>query len=265
MISHAGLSALLVAVAVFAWCVRKVRLPELLEAVKKLGSLAIDRDEMKALGKRLKALRIPVTPELFSAGRMVITILTAVFGLFLVLDRQIEGVFFLLATPMVRKLPDLFLNFMEKKRKEELLRDFPLLVDQVKIYARAAGYYHALKIVSRSFKGAMGGELAVLSAEMELLGLIEAVNNFAARCGIPEIRDFARIMAVAETTGADISSILVNYSTMARQRQVSRIKRKIKIQPVLMSILPGVLLIIFILMFIIPMVTSIIQQINTIK
>ncbi|MFZ5650973.1 MAG: type II secretion system F family protein [Bacillota bacterium] len=265
MISHAGLSALLVAGAVFAWCVRRVRLPELLEAVKKLGSLAIDRDEMKALGKRLEALKIPVTPELFSAGRMVITVLPAISGLFLIFDRRMEGAFLLLATPMVRRLPDLFLNFMEKKRKEELLRDFPLLMDQVKIYARAAGYYHAIKIVSRSFKGALGGELAVLSAEMELVGLIEAVNNFAARCGIPEIRDFARIMAVAETTGADISNILVNYSTMARQRQVSRIKRKIKIQPVLMSILPGVLLIIFILMFIIPMVTSIIQQINTIK
>jgi len=265
VIPYVGLSALLVAGAVFAWCVRRVRLPEPLEAVKKLGSLAIDRDEMKALGKRLEALKIPVTPELFSAGRMVITVIPAISGLFLIFDRRMEGAFFLLATPMVRKLPDLFLNFMEKKRKEELLRDFPLLMDQVKIYARAAGYYHALKIVSRSFKGALGGELAVLSAEMELVGLIEAVNNLAARCGIPEIRDFARIMAVAETTGADISNILVNYSTMARQRQVSRIKRKIKIQPVLMSILPGVLLIIFILMFIIPMVTGIIQQINTIK
>ena len=265
MISQAGLSALLVAWAVFAWCVRKVRLPEPLKAVEKLGSFGTAGEEMKALGKRLKALKIPVTPELFLAGRMIITILPAILGLFLILDRQMEGAFFLLATPMARKLPDLFLNFMEKKRKEELLRDFPLLVDQVKVYARAAGYYHALKIVFRSFRGALGGELAILSAEMELVGLIEAVNNFAAKCGIPEIRDFARIMAVAETTGADISSILVNYSATARQRQVSRIKRKIKIQPVLMSILPGVLLLIFILMFIIPMVTGIIQQINTIK
>jgi len=265
VISQAGLSALLMAGAVFAWCVRKVRLPEPLKAVEKLGSMATSGDELKDLGKRLQALKIPVTPGLFSAGRMVVTILPAIFGLFLIFERQIEGVFFLLATPMVRKLPDLFLNFMDKKRREELLRDFPLMVDQVKIYARAAGYYHALKIVSRSFKGALGRELAILSAEMELVGLIEAVNNFAARCGIPEIRDFARIMAVAETTGANISSILVNYSTMARQRKVSRIKRKIKIQPVLMSILPGVLLIIFILMFILPMVTSIIQQINNIK
>lgn len=265
MISYAGLPALLVAMAVFAWCIRKVKLPKPLEAIETIGSYGVAKEDLKALDKRLEALKIPLSPELFSAIRIILTVLPVIMGLFLIFDRNMEGVFFLFATPMFRKLPELFLDFREKKRKEELLKNFPLMVDQVKIYAEAAGYYNALKIVSKSFKGALGRELAIMSAEIELLGIIEAVNNFAARCGIPEIKDFARIIAVNETTGADISSILVNYSNMARQKQVSKIKRKIKIQPILMSILPGVLLIIFIMMFIIPMVTNIIQQINTIK
>lgn len=265
MISYAGLPAILVAAAVFAWCIRMVKLPRPLEALERLGRISAAREDLKALGKRLEALNILVSPDLFLAGRMVITVLPVVLGLFLVFDRHVEGVLFLFATPMFRKLPGLFLDFREKKRKEEILRDFPLMVDQVKIYAKAAGYYHALKIVSRSFKGVLGRELAVLSAEMELVGLIEAIKNFAARCGMPEVADFARIIAVEETTGANISQILINHSNMARQRQVSKIKRKIKIQPVLMSILPGILLIIFILMFIIPMVTNIIDQLNNIK
>ncbi len=268
MISYAGLPALLAALAVFAWCVRVVKLPKPpkpLETAHKIGSLGASGEELKELGKRLEALKIPVSPELFSAGRVVITAMPAMMGLFLVLDGYIQGLIFILSAPLARRLPGIFLDFMEKKRKEELVRDFPLMLDQVKIYAKAAGYYHAMKIVSRSFKGALGRELALLSAEMELVGLVEAVKSFAARCGVPEISDFARIIMVAESTGADISGILVNYSNTARQKQVSRIKRKIKIQPILMSILPGILLIIFMMMFIMPLVTSIIHQINAIK
>ncbi len=264
MISYAGLSALLAASAVFAWCIRRVKLPGPLKAMEKLGGLA-SRDHLKALGKRLESLGVPVSPELFLAAKMILATLPVVLGLFLLLDRNPLGVFFLLAAPMHRKLPGLVLGVLEKKRKEEIRRDFPLMADQVKIYAKAAGYYNALKIVSKSFRGALGKELAVLSVEMEMVGLTEAMNNFAARCGIPEIEDFARIIVMEHVTGADISPILANYSSMARQRQVSSIKRKIKIQPVLMSVLPGALLIIFMLMFIIPMVTSITNQINAIK
>ncbi len=264
MISYAGLSALLAASAVFSWCIRKAKLPRPLEAVEKLGSLT-SRDRLKALGKRLEALGVPVSPELFSAGRIMLTALPVVLGLFFLLDGSPPGVFFLFAAPMLRKLPELVLEMLEKKRKEEMRKDFPLMVDQVKIYARAAGYYNALKIVSKSFKGALGKELAVLSAEMEMVGLTEAMDSFAARCGIPEVADFARVIAVEQATGADIGPILANYSNMARQRQVSKVKRKIKIEPILMSVLPGTLLIIFMLMFIMPMVASIINQINAIK
>lgn len=265
MRAYAVLPALLVALAVFAWCIRRAKLPEPLEVIKKLGGYGISREELRVMGKRLEALNFPLSPELAAAGGRAVTLLLALGGLFLVLDRNALGAAFLLFTPVVSKSPHLLIAFLEKKRKEELIRDFPLMVDQVKIYAGAAGYYNALKIVSRSFRGPMGRELAVLSAEMELAGLIEAVNNFAARCGIPEIADFARIIVVEETTGAQISHILVNYSNMARQRQVSTIRRKIKIQPILMSVMPGTLLIIFMMMVIFPLVTGIIDQINSIR
>lgn len=268
MIAYAGLPALLVGLAVFAWAIRYVKLPkplEALEALEAIGGYKAKKEDLKSLDKRLESLKIPLTAELFSAIKMLITILPFILGIFLVLDRRFLGLILIFSIPLIRKLPEMYLQFREKKRKEELLRDFPLMIDQVKIYAKAAGYYHALKIVSKSFKGSLGRELAILSAEMELMGLVESLNNFAARCGVTEISDFTRIMAVEETTGADISNILVNYSKMARQKQVSKIKRKIKIQPILMSILPAVLLLIFIMMFIIPLVTNIIQQINSIN
>jgi len=263
--AYMELPAVLVAMAVFAWCLRRVKLPRPLEAIEKLGSYRTSKEDLKALGKRLAALKLLVSAEQFSAGKIVLTVLPAMMGIFLLMDRQIEGFFFLFAAPMVRKLPDLFIETLEKKRKEEIQRSFPLMVDQVRIYSKAVGVYHSLKIVSQATRGALGREMAVLSAEMELLGTKEALDNFAARCGVPEIEDFARIILVEQRTGADIREILLNYSKMARQKMTSKIKRKIKIQPILMSFLPGVLLIIFMLMFIIPMVTGIIDQLNSIK
>lgn len=262
---YAGLPAALVAMAVLAWCMRRVKLPEPLQIIEKLGSYSVSGEDMKTLGKRLEALNIPVSPELYAAAKTVITVILVLTGLFLLLDRHIQGVLLLFAAPMAGRLPELFLELREKKRKELMLRDFPLMVDQVRIYARAAGYFQALKIASYATKGVLGREMAVLSAELELTSFKEAMNNFAGRCGIPEIADFARILVVEQATGADIGDILLNCTKMARQRQVSKIKRKIKIQPILMSILPGVLLIMFVLMFIIPMVTNIITQLNAIK
>lgn len=259
------LPAVLVAMAVLAWCLRRVKLPRPLEVIERLGSYGASKENLKALGKRLEALRLPVSAEQFSAGKIVLTVLLAMIGVFLLTDRQIEGSFFLFAAPMVRKLPDLFVETLEKKRKEEMQRGFPLMVDQVRIYAKAVGYYHALKIASQATRGALGREMVVLSAEIELVGIIEAMDNFASRCGVPEISDFANIIQVEQRTGADIREILQNYSKIARQKMTSNIKRKIKIQPILMSFLPGVLLIIFMLMFIIPMVTGIIDQLNSIK
>jgi len=263
--AYMELPAVLAAMAVFAWCLRRVKLPRPLEVIERLGSYRISKEDLKVLGKRLETLKLPVSAEQFTAGKIVLTALPAMMGIFLLADRQIEGSFFLFAAPMAGKIPDLFIETLEKKRKEEIQRSFPLMVDQVRIYSKAVGVYHALKIVSQATRGALGREMAVLSAEMELVGTKEALDNFAARCGVPEISEFAGIILVEQRTGADIREILLNYSKMARQKMTSKIKRKIKIQPILMSFFPGVLLIIFMLMFIIPMVTSITDQLNLIE
>jgi len=210
--AYMELPAVLVAMAVFAWFLRRVKLPRPLEAIEKLGSYRISKENLRAMGKRLEALKLPVSAEQFSAGKIVLTMLPAMMGVFLLMDRQMEGFFFLFAAPMARKLPELFVNTLEKKRKEEIQRSFPLMVDQVRIYAKAVGVYHALKIVAQATRGVLGREMAMLSAEIELVGTQEALNNFADRCGVPEIEDFARIILMEQRTGADIRETLLNLS-----------------------------------------------------
>lgn len=265
MITEIEYPAVLTGAAVLAWCIRKVKFPKVIEIAEKTGRYGASGEELKSLGKRLEALRIPLSAELATAGRRSAMLLIFFTGAALLAGGQKGGLLFLLALPLAAKAPEIALNFLEKKRKEAIQAVFPLVVEQVKVYARAVGYYDALKVVSRSFKGVLGRELALLSAEMELVGLIEAVDNFAKRCNVAEMKDFARIIAVEQSTGADISEILTNYSKVSRQRKASKIKRWIKIQPVLMSLLPGVLIVIFIMMFIVPLVGTIINQLNAIK
>lgn len=264
MITEIEYPAVLTGAAALAWCIRKVKFPKAIEIAEKTGRYGTSTEDLKSLGKRLEALRIPVSAELFAAGKKAVLLLFLFAGVSLAGGHR-GGVLFLLALPMTAKAPEMFLSFLEKRRKEAIQAAFPLVVEQVKVYAGAVGYYDAFKVVARSYKGVLGRELALLSAEMELVGLIAAVDNFARRCNVDEMKDFARIIAVEQSTGADISEILTNYSKVSRQRKASKIKRWIKIQPVLMSLLPGVLIVIFIMMFIIPMVGTIINQLNAIK
>lgn len=265
MITEIEYPAVLTGAAALAWCIRKVKFPKAIEIAEKTGRYGTSTEDLKSLGKRLEALRIPVSAELFAAGKKAVLLLFLFAGVSLLAGGHRGGVLFFLALPMTAKAPEMFLSFLEKRRKEAIQAAFPLVVEQIKVYAGAVGYYDAFKVVARSYKGVLGRELALLSAEMELGGLIEAVDNFARRCNVAEMKDFARIIAVEQSTGADISEILTNYSKVSRQRKASKIKRWIKIQPVLMSLLPGVLIVIFIMMFIIPMVGTIINQLNAIK
>ncbi|MCL5058571.1 MAG: type II secretion system F family protein [Actinobacteria bacterium] len=265
MITEIEYPAVLTGAAALAWCLRRVKLPGALQVLEMAGRYGAPGEELKSLGKRLEALRIPLSAELATAGKRSGMLLIFFAGAVLLAGGQKGGALFLLALPMAAKAPEIALSFLEKRRKEAIQAAFPLVVEQVKVYAGAVGYYDAIKVVARSWHGVLGRELALLSAEMELVGLIEAVDNFARRCNVAEMKDFARIISVEQTTGADISEILSNYSKVSRQRKASKIKRWIKIQPVLMSLLPGVLIVIFIMMFIIPMVGTIINQLNAIK
>ncbi|MCL6478984.1 MAG: type II secretion system F family protein [Peptococcaceae bacterium] len=265
MITILGFPALLTGAAVLAWCMRRVRLPKALEIIEWVGRYGTSKDELRALGKRLEARRVPVPAAMYLAGKRVLVIMCVLMGISLLAGGKSSGVPVLLSSLMVGKVPDLLLDLKEKKRKEEIKGAVPLMTEQIRVFGKAVGYYDALKVVAMSWKGVLGHELALLSAEMELVGVVEAMDNFAARCNVDEIRDIARIITVNQHTGADIDEILSNYSRMYRQRKASKIKRWIKIQPVLMSLLPGTLLVIFVMMFIVPMVGSIINQLNSLK
>lgn len=265
MITVIEYPALLMGISVLAWCLRSVKFPKALAVMEKLGRYGTSKDELKSIGKRLEGQRVPVSAEAYAAGKKALVILFAVAGISLLAGGKNFGFLLFLSAPMAGKAPDLALDLKERKRKEEIRGAAPVLAEQIRVFGKAVGYYDALKVVAMSWQGVLGRELKLLSAEMEMDGAIEAINNFARRCNVDEIWDIARILTVEQGTGADIDEILSDYSRTSRKRKASKIKRLIKIQPVLMSLLPGALIVIFVMMFVVPMVGSIINQLNAIK
>lgn len=262
----AVLPAVLLSMALMSLCAMalKIKIPQPLKVLLWLSKAGSSEEEIKSLDKRLKALNIPVTAEMYAAGRLVLTAIPLLTGGIFLLSNFFGGLLYIVMALLAWRLPNLFIQLIEKRRKEEMVSDFVLMVNQVRIYTKAAGIYQALKIVPYCIKGPLGKELKLLSAEMEMSPLAEALDSFAKRCGLKEVEDFAQIILIGIRTGADISQVLSNYAKVTQRQKIGRIKRWIKMQPVIMSILPAMMLMIFILMWIVPMYMNIIQRLKAI-
>lgn len=256
------LPAALTFLAALAWCLTRIEVPKPLEIFTWLGRKSASPEEIRRLNKRLEALKIPVSAEIFTAARTLLVLLLAVVGLITFFDRPLHGAGFLLITPLAWRMPVLLLDLREKKRREGLEKQFPFMLNQVRIYAKAADLNQALKIVPYALQGELGREMRKLSAELEMCPLPEALENFAHRCGFKEAEDFAHVILQGIRSGRNMDRILSNYSKMIHQRRVNKIKQWIKIQPIIMSLLPGAMLIIFILTWIIPLYSNIVLRLK---
>ncbi|WP_092475395.1 type II secretion system F family protein [Desulfotruncus arcticus] len=223
-------------------------------------------ESLKALDKRLRALNIPVSGEMFAALKTAVTTILLIAGAIILSSDLTIGAMLLIIAYLVWKMSYRLLELLEKRKRKELVNDFTFMVNQVRIYTKAADLYQAMKIVPYTIKGEMGRELRLLSADMEMSPLTEALDSFAKRCGIKEAEYFTQIVLLGIRMGADVNvdKVLSSYAKMLHQRRVGKIKRWIKLQPILITILPALLLWIFMLMFIVPFYTDIIGKMSNI-
>ncbi|RKO65718.1 type II secretion system F family protein [Desulfofundulus salinus] len=258
-----ALSCVLVFLALLAWLLRRFEdFPGPLEVLKGFGSLAASPQKLKELGVRLETLNIKVSPELFTAFRLAGALVLTAAGGVAIWKSPFAGVALLFLAFLAYKFPEWQLARLEKARKEEIGREFPLMVDMVRIYARAADLYQALKIVPYALKGELAKQMHILSAELEIAPMAEALENFAHRCGLRQVQDFVGVVLQGIRSGMDVDEILQRYSSMAYERRVTEIKRKIKAQPLILSVLPGLLMFSLIILWVLPMYSNIIQKLK---
>lgn len=258
-----AISCALVFAAVLIWLLRRlVKLPGPVEVLTEIGRRVTSREKLRALEVRLEAVNMKISPELFTALRFSSAIVLAAAGGALIWREPVPGIALLVLALIAYKLPEAHLDKLEKNRKEDINREFPIMVDMVRIYAQASDLYQALKIVPHALKGELAGQMQVLSAELEISPLAEALENFAHRCGLRQVQDFVGVVLQGIRSGMDVDEILQRYSSMAYERRVTEIKRKIKTQPLILSVLPGMLMFSLILLWVLPMYTNIIQKLK---
>lgn len=251
--------SLLAGIAVFAWVYPAKSPKNILSGIGR----AAPRFTRKRYERVLDVLNHPMEPEMMAGikfGGLILGVVLGVLALWLY-GIQIAVVFFALAL-FAWVYPDQWLRRKEEKRQADLHREFPLMVTLVRVYARASDLYQALHIARGALKGELRREMDLLVSELQVAPLRQALENFAARCNCPPITNFVSVVLFGITTGANVDHILDSFARRAYEARVNDIKRKIKAQPIIMSILPAVMMFSLMILFIVPMFANIIERIR---
>ncbi len=132
-------------------------------------------------------------------------------------------------------LPNAYLNSKVKNRKQEIFDAFPDLLDLIRVCVSAGmGLDSAMHRVSNEIKVssvATAEELNHLNLELRAgASRASALQNFAIRCDLDEVKAFVSMIIQAERHGTSVSSALVIFS------EDLRAKRKLYAQEVAANI-----------------------------
>jgi tight adherence protein C len=150
-------------------------------------------------------------------------------------------------------LPDLWLNGQVKKRKKEVLRDLPYVIDLLNICVGAGlDFMVAVNHVIKEFRACvLVEELKVLVREIQMgLSRRDSLKNLASRVKSQEINSFVRTLLQADRMGTPITTALKMHAEELRDIRFQRgeemaLKAPIKLLfPLLFFILPVVLIIV---------------------
>lgn len=173
------------------------------------------------------------------------------------------GVIFIALALAAWTYPDRWLQNLEKKRREDIAREFPIMVTLVKVYAHASDLYQALDIVRGNIDGELKRQLTILRSEMAVYPLKEVMERFAYRCKNPLISNFVSVVLFGMQTGSNVDDILDTFAKRSYEIRVNDIKRKIKAQPIIMSVLPAIMMFSLILLFVFPMYADILDKLSS--
>lgn len=160
------------------------------------------------------------------------------------------------------KLCRSYINFLEKKRREDIAREFPLMVSLVRVYAKSSDLVRALDTVRSTLKGELKKQVDLLVQEMKLYSLPDALRRFAKRCRYGPVDSFVSVVLFGISTGADVDAMLATFARRAYEARVNEVKRRVKSQPVFMSFLPVALGLLLLLVFVFPLFADIIGKLR---
>lgn len=256
--------ALLLGATALAWLLQRTRdIPRPLLVLERIAGKSFKPDKIREMDKRLEALKIPVPAMSIATVQTGVVIVLLLLTLLAMFKSPPEALPLLIMAAAAHKSSGYILGKLEKRRREELSREFPRMVDNVRIFTKASDIYTALKTVHYSLRGRLAEEMRILSVDMEMNDLEKALANFSMRCGLRQAFDFSSVVLQAAWSGMEVDSILSNYSKTAYEKRLGEIRRRIKARPLLMTIIPAILLLSIMLLWLMPIYNSIINQLRS--
>ena len=212
---------------------------------------------------RTKSMGIELNAELILGLRMVLVAMVVLLGIVIGSTLNWFTAFsFTAAAAGIYYSPVAWLNTREKERIKNLSKEFPLMVSLLRVYSRAGGLYQALKIVKNAVQGELKRQLEILVVELEIYPLQVALDRLAERSKYPPLTNLVSVLLMGINNGNDIDEILEKFAKGAYRVRVDEIKRKIKAQPIIQTLMPAILLFALLLLIVYPMFSNIITSLN---
>jgi len=177
----------------------------------------------------------------------------------------INGMLFPVALTLIGwKLVDNYVNGLQKKRQEEIAREFPLFVNMIRVFSKASDLYIAINTSRQLLQGELRKQLDIMMQELQTRSVRDALRRMAERCNYTPMNSLVSVLISGIETGSNIDEILGTFASRVYESRVNEAKRKVKSQPVIMSILPALLGLFLLIVFIYPLFSDIIRKLSTI-
>jgi Flp pilus assembly protein TadB len=160
------------------------------------------------------------------------------------------------------KLTDNYLNTLQKRRQDEIAREFPLFVNMIRVFSKASDLYIAINTARQLLQGELRRQLDIMMQEMQTNSVKDSLRRMAERCNYTPMNSLVSVLISGIETGSDIDEILGTFAKRVYETKVNEAKRKVKSQPVIMSILPVLLGLLLLIVFIYPLFIDIIKKLS---
>lgn len=195
----------------------------------------------------------PWTVERLLGAKGLCAIIGLLFGLLLGHGLTISGVVFgLLLGAMFFYLPDVLIYNAALHRQEQVMRGFAETLDMLTICVEAGqGFDAALLEVARNVKGPMAGELARMTAEIQIgTSRSDSFRGLGNRVNLPEVKSFVTAIAQADKLGIPIAAVLREQTAsmrLSRRQKAEAQAQKVTVKilfPLILCIFPALLIVI---------------------
>jgi len=161
----------------------------------------------------------------FLAGRIMSAIVWLILSLIILYLISAPGALSIIFGVIGFIVPELRLSSLVSKKQNELkgqILDFIVLVASI-IAGGGSNIISAMNSVARR----MGGEINVVVNKLIAdnasgLTLTESLENFAERCGIPEVDDFVRLLTLTKDIGTERTQALMNFTQRSYNSRMLR-------------------------------------------